>query len=247
VLRLPLAKFTKFNRPIFKSRRWPFIDPAKEVSAAREAIALRITSRQQVIEEAGGDRDDVFLDNLSDESYAEEIGLTLQPRDTMPETNTVQMPEKDSTDGTGDDNDDDDIPKVGRPSAKSKTARIEIKQGDKETDELRKRIAELEARINATAPTPQITVNNYQPATTVQAPGVTVNIPEARATEIPAPIVNLTVERQEMPAQPAPIVNVVNQVPQAAPPVVNVTVPPVDATITITRDADGKIASAEIQ
>lgn len=94
---LPLAKFPKFNRPLFKSRRWPFIDPAKEVSAAREAVALRITSRQQVIEESGGDRDDVFLDNLSDEKYAEEIGLTLAPPDVMPESfgNLADMAKKD--------------------------------------------------------------------------------------------------------------------------------------------------------
>mgnify|MGYP000723995770 CR=1 FL=1 len=35
---LPLGKFAKFNRPVFKARRWPFIDPLKEVSAAKEAM-----------------------------------------------------------------------------------------------------------------------------------------------------------------------------------------------------------------
>lgn len=181
LLRLPLAKFAKFNRPIFKSRRWPFIDPAKEVSAAREAIALRITSRQQVIEEAGGDRDDVFLDNLSDESYAEEIGLDLQPPDTMPETNTVQMPDKDDTDGTGDDNDDDDMPKVGRPLAKSKAARVEIKTAEKLPDELTKRVAELEAKI---ASERKIEVHNHVAAQ--EAPSVNINLPPVTQNAIPA-------------------------------------------------------------
>jgi lambda family phage portal protein len=99
VLNLPMSKFAKFNRPIFKSRRWPFIDPAKEISAAREAVALRISSRQQVIEEAGGDRDDVFLDNLSDEEYAAEIGLTLQPPDVMPEKSVAVVDNPDNNKG----------------------------------------------------------------------------------------------------------------------------------------------------
>lgn len=83
---LPLAKFAKFNRPVFKNRRWPFIDPAKELDAARTGIALRLTSRRQVIEESGGDVEDVFHDNLDDENLAEEIGLSLSPPDPEPES-----------------------------------------------------------------------------------------------------------------------------------------------------------------
>jgi lambda family phage portal protein len=83
---LPLGKIAKFNRPVFKQRRWPFIDPKKEVDAAQVAIALRLASRRQFIEESGGDVEDVFIDNLHDEELAEEIGLSLTPADPMPET-----------------------------------------------------------------------------------------------------------------------------------------------------------------
>jgi lambda family phage portal protein len=82
---LPLSKFAKLNRPKFKSRRWPFIDPAKELEAAKTGIALRLTSRRQVIEEQGGDVEEVFHDNLDDEKLAEGIGLTLSPPDPEPE------------------------------------------------------------------------------------------------------------------------------------------------------------------
>lgn len=88
---LPMAKFAKFNRPRFKSRRWPWVDPLKDMEAAKSGIALRITSRDEIIEERGGDRDDVFLANLDDEKFAESIGLTLTPADPTPES--FGMPE----------------------------------------------------------------------------------------------------------------------------------------------------------
>jgi lambda family phage portal protein len=84
-LALPLAKFAKFNRPVFKARRWPFIKPGEEMEAAQKAIALRLTSRQQLIEESGGDIEDTFHDAKADEMLAAKIGLSLTPADPMPE------------------------------------------------------------------------------------------------------------------------------------------------------------------
>lgn len=79
---LPIAKFAKFNRPVFKSRRWPFIDPLKEISAAKEAVNLRISSRRQIVEEGGGDIEEVFHDNRADELLADELDLDLTPEQT---------------------------------------------------------------------------------------------------------------------------------------------------------------------
>jgi hypothetical protein len=165
---LPMAKFTKFNRPIFKSRRWPFIDPLKEVSAAKDAIALRITSRQQVIEEAGGDRDDVFLDNLADEEYAEEIGLSLQPPDPQPEAfgNLADMPKKgtskpDAEDDDKDENGDDALPPESRKMAL--------------------RITDLEAKL---ATERKVEIHNHVAAP--DAPAVNINLPPATQSALPA-------------------------------------------------------------
>jgi lambda family phage portal protein len=80
-----LAQIAKYERPVFKARRWPFIDPLKEVEAARTGIALRLTSRRQVVEETGGDIEDVMHDNFDDEKLAKDIGLSLSPPDPMPE------------------------------------------------------------------------------------------------------------------------------------------------------------------
>lgn len=74
---LPLAKIAKFDRPRFKGRRWPFLDPVKDVQAAKEGIALRLTSRRQIVDEGGGDIEDVFHDNVADEELADELGLSL--------------------------------------------------------------------------------------------------------------------------------------------------------------------------
>ena len=52
---LPLAKFDKFNAPDWKPRRWPWVDPQKDLTAAIMAINNRIKSRRQVIAEMGGD------------------------------------------------------------------------------------------------------------------------------------------------------------------------------------------------
>lgn len=85
-INLPLSKFDKFNQPRFKVRRWSWVDPLKEIEAARLAVALRVTSRRQIIDEAGGDVEDVFGDNVADETLADDIGLSLTPPDVTPES-----------------------------------------------------------------------------------------------------------------------------------------------------------------
>jgi lambda family phage portal protein len=83
---LPIGKMAKFNRPRFTARRWPFIDPKKEIDAAEVAIALRLSSRRQIAEENGGEIEDIMIDNRHDEEFAESIGLSLTPPDPRPET-----------------------------------------------------------------------------------------------------------------------------------------------------------------
>ena len=96
-INLPLGKFAKFNRPVFKARRWAFIDPLKETEAAKSAIALRINSRRSIIEDQGGDVEDVFHDNLDDEQLAEDIGLEL-PDVTGAPAGQMQADQEDPTD-----------------------------------------------------------------------------------------------------------------------------------------------------
>lgn len=58
--RLPYAKFDKFNAPVFTGRRWDWVDPRSDVLAAKEAVALGIKSRAQIIRDQGNDPDQVW-------------------------------------------------------------------------------------------------------------------------------------------------------------------------------------------
>jgi len=56
---LPIAKLAKFNAPSWRPRRWTFDNPVDDIRAAKEGIACRIVSREDVIEEQGGDMEEV--------------------------------------------------------------------------------------------------------------------------------------------------------------------------------------------
>lgn len=76
-INLPLAKFAKFNRPRFKSRRWAYIDPTKEMAANRDALDLKLTSRRQIVDEVGGEIEDTFADIEADQALAATHGIDL--------------------------------------------------------------------------------------------------------------------------------------------------------------------------
>jgi lambda family phage portal protein len=59
---LPYAQFDKFNAPMFFGRRWDWVDPKSDVMAHREAVALGIASRAQIIRERGRDPEEVWAE-----------------------------------------------------------------------------------------------------------------------------------------------------------------------------------------
>lgn len=109
--KLPVGKFDQFNRPIFKGRRWVWIDPLKDMQAAQTGIALRLTSRRQLIDENGGDVEEVFHANKADEELADSMELSLQPAAPAPEAFGQVL----------DDSESDPAP-AGKPPAKKKAA-----------------------------------------------------------------------------------------------------------------------------
>jgi capsid protein len=74
---LPLAKFEKFNKPVFRGRRWAWVDPMKEVQANALQVANKFTSRTRVIEDSDvdGDFEEVVFE------LAEEEAITGRARD----------------------------------------------------------------------------------------------------------------------------------------------------------------------
>lgn len=77
VMPFPMYKWNKFNQPHFQGRRWGWVDPLKDVMAAKEAIALNLTSRRAVISKGGEFVEDVFSDNAEDAKLAASMGIQL--------------------------------------------------------------------------------------------------------------------------------------------------------------------------
>ena len=67
---LPVGKIEKFNNPVFRGRRWAWLDPRADSDAARTDLELGITSHAEVAAERGNDEEDVV----------EEIEQTLTRR-----------------------------------------------------------------------------------------------------------------------------------------------------------------------
>lgn len=76
-LGLPFEKLWKFNVPEFQGRRWPWVDPTKDMNAAILAVRSGQKSLRQIISENGGDIYDVFRSIKADAELAASMGITL--------------------------------------------------------------------------------------------------------------------------------------------------------------------------
>lgn len=84
---LPFAKYDKFNAASWQARRWPWVDPLKDIQANKEAIALRARSISSVIRESGNDPDDVFNEIKAEREKLEDMGIAPESFENMqPET-----------------------------------------------------------------------------------------------------------------------------------------------------------------
>ncbi len=76
-LKLPAEKFEKFNAAEFRGRRWQWVDPLKDVQANITSIEAGLKSRRQVVNEMGGDFEDVIDDLREDQNLIESAGIVL--------------------------------------------------------------------------------------------------------------------------------------------------------------------------
>ena len=91
---LPADKYAKFsNASRFQGRRWRWVDPAKEIAANKEGVALGVTSRTRIAAEQGDDFDDV-LDELQQENAALEAAGLLQKADAQAAGNPASQQEE---------------------------------------------------------------------------------------------------------------------------------------------------------
>ena len=57
---LPMSKFEKFNNPVWQPKRWPWVDPLKDIKAQEAAVTMGVKSVSDVIRETGRDPDEVW-------------------------------------------------------------------------------------------------------------------------------------------------------------------------------------------
>lgn len=72
---LPISKLQKFHAAEWKPRRWPWVDPEKDIRANVLEVEKGFNSRRNIIAEQGRDIEDVFQEQAEDNKLAEENDL----------------------------------------------------------------------------------------------------------------------------------------------------------------------------
>ena len=102
---LPYAKYPKFNASKWTGRRWAWVDPLKDVEAAKAAVAAGFKSATQIINEAGGDIEELYQELSEEKALAKEYGLEFN------------LGEKDPP-SSEDEGDEDELPPKGNGKEK---------------------------------------------------------------------------------------------------------------------------------
>ena len=84
---IPLSRVEKFENPHWNARRWSWVDPAKDIVLAKEAIRLGLRSRSAIIRELGADPEEVWHEIASEREVMADIGV---PIDNATQTSAAQ-------------------------------------------------------------------------------------------------------------------------------------------------------------
>ncbi len=172
---LPLAKFDKFNKPIFRGRRWAWVDPQKEVQANALQVVNNFTSRTRVIEDSDVDADfeQIVFELAEEKALLEELGLDVVPTvGKVPPTKPAQ------------DTADDQPAAAASPSKELTTKDMTMIQ-----------VFELIRATQQSQTQSAITVN----VPPIEVPQPIVNISELKVPEQKAPIVNIAQQAVKPP------------------------------------------------
>jgi lambda family phage portal protein len=91
---LPVYKFDKLNAVEWKPRRWPWVDPLKDLQAAVLKVEKGFGSRRSIIAEMGEDIETVFADQKADNELAQVNGLEFPLDNPLPAEPVVDSPKK---------------------------------------------------------------------------------------------------------------------------------------------------------
>lgn len=78
-VRLPMFKFDQFNKPNFRGRRWPWVDPEKDIRAALMENGAGLKTKGQIIDESDSELDHKeTIDHIAEEqAYEKKKGVQL--------------------------------------------------------------------------------------------------------------------------------------------------------------------------
>jgi lambda family phage portal protein len=91
-INLPFSKIDKFENHEWKARRWPWVDPLKDMEANVLAVEKGFDSRRNIISEAGGNIETVFKEQGEDKKLAELNKLDFSGQDPEPLVKKAESP-----------------------------------------------------------------------------------------------------------------------------------------------------------
>jgi len=170
---LPLVKFDKFNKPIFRGRRWAWVDPLKEVQSSALEVANKFTSRTRIIEDSDVDADfeQVLFELAEEEMLMEELGMNPAP--AVGKTNPDDSPQDQSSNGNG---------------------KKPVTSGKKDME-----VSEVLALIQATRQPASAPANVSVNVPPIQIPPPNITITSLAIPEQKAPVVNVKVPEAKTP------------------------------------------------
>ncbi len=86
---LGIGRADKFKDAIWQPRRWSWVDPVKDIQAAKEAIRLGLRSRSDVIREMGKDPGDVWAEIQAERELMQTLDVPIDNSTQMSTAETV--------------------------------------------------------------------------------------------------------------------------------------------------------------
>jgi capsid protein len=77
-LPLPLAKYKKFNKPVFQGRRWKQVDEVKAINAAALRVANNMSSLSRENADLSQDFEEIAFERAEEKMLLEELGLPFE-------------------------------------------------------------------------------------------------------------------------------------------------------------------------
>jgi len=91
---LPMRKYDELNKPKFRGRRWPWVDPQKDIAAAATALEINARTLTDIIAENGGDFEDVVEQRKLEKEMMAEAGLIpTTPKESTQEPQEEEDPQ----------------------------------------------------------------------------------------------------------------------------------------------------------